>query len=145
MNEDEKWNYINSLDEELLRGSVFTSEWSVFLARDAETAYCKGANLAAILAAIAAIETWLRWGYSSSFPKKYPTLFEMIEESDFPDDLKNELHMLRKYRNKWVHVDNPDDDETLVSKPEYVESEMENRAKSAIKLMLQVLYFEQGT
>ena len=39
MNEQEKWEYINELDEEFLIGNVILSEWSVFLTRDAETAF----------------------------------------------------------------------------------------------------------
>ncbi|MEH2404453.1 hypothetical protein [Nostoc sp.] len=48
MNEQEKWNYINTLEDELLLGGVILSEWSTFLAKDAELAFCSRANLAAI-------------------------------------------------------------------------------------------------
>ena len=61
MNEQEKWDYINQLDDELLLGGVMLSEWSTLIARDAEIAFCKGANLSAIITSSAVIESHLRY------------------------------------------------------------------------------------
>lgn len=58
-----KWEFILQIEEELLMGGVILSEWSVFLAKDTEIAYCAGANIAAILAAQATIESHLRYEY----------------------------------------------------------------------------------
>ncbi len=49
MTEEKKWDYIGKLDDKLLVGGVMLSEWSTFLIKDADTAFCSGANLAAIL------------------------------------------------------------------------------------------------
>ena len=145
MNEQEKWEYINKLDEELLIGGVILSEWSTFLIKDAETAFCNDANLAAILVAVAGIESHLRFEYFTEPSEKNYRLYDLINNAPIPDELKEELHKLRKYRNKWVHVENPNDDEELLNKPEYVEEELEDMAQFAIRLLLQTIYLEQGT
>jgi hypothetical protein len=64
MNEQERWQLITDLDEGLLKEGVTLSEWSAFLVRDADTAFASGADLAAILTALAAVESHLKyeWG-----------------------------------------------------------------------------------
>ena len=145
MDEQAKWEYINKLDEELLIGNIILSEWSTFLIRDAETAFCKGANLAAILVAVAGIESHLRFEYYRDPSEKKHHLYDLIENAPVPHELKEDLHKLRQYRNKWVHVEDPNDDEELLNKPEYIEEELEDMAQFAIRLLLQTIYLEQGT
>jgi hypothetical protein len=139
MIEQEKWDYINALDDELLLGGVVLSEWSTFLARDAETAFCAGANLAAQ----AAVESHLRYEYFEASKTKGWGLYRLLEDVPLPHDLKDDLHKLRQFRNRWVHVEDPFQDEHLLEKPEYHEAELEETAKLAIKSMLRVLYMEQ--
>ena len=143
MNNEEKWNYILRLDEELLLGGVILSEWSTFLIKDADEAYCIGANLAAILVCQAAIESHLRYEYCDNTAKNKLGFYDLIEQSPLPLKLKADLHKLRKYRNKWVHVNDPREDSDLLSRPEYYETELEQNAASAIKVLRQVIYFEQ--
>ena len=143
MNEQKKWNYINTLEDELLLGGVILSEWSTFLAKDAELAFCSGANLAAILAAQAAIESHLRYEYFDTVQTKGWGLYRLLENTRLPVDLKNSLHKLRQFRNRWVHVEDPTQDDHLLKKPEYYEEELEKMAKLAIKSMLRVLSMEQ--
>ncbi len=143
MTEQEKWNYIITIDEELLLGGVILSEWSTFLARDAEIAFCSGANLSAILAAQAAVESHLRYEYFGSKNTKGLGLSELIGHAPLPLDLKDNLHSLRRFRNKWIHVENPRRDDHLLERPEYHEAELEEMAKLAIRSMLRVLYTEQ--
>lgn len=140
MTEEEKWDYINQLDEELLLGGVILSEWTSFLVRDAEIAFCSGANLSSILACQAAVESHLRFDYFDPIKSKGWGFNIMIENSDFSSSLKSELHDLRKFRNKWVHVKDPADDQDLLDRPEYYELELEKFAKKAIKTMLKTLY-----
>jgi len=144
MNEQEKWEYINTLDDELLIGNVILSEWSTFLIRDAETAFCKGANLAAISVAVAGIESHLRFEYFRDSTEKRLRLYDLIENAPIPHELKADLHKLRQYRNKWVHVEDPEDDQELLDRPEYVEEELEKMARLAIRALLQTIYLEQG-
>ena len=143
MNEQEKWEHINRLDEELLVGGVVLSEWSTFLIREAETAFCKGANLAAILVAVAGIESHLRFEYFRGLNEKKYSLYDLINNAPIPNELKKDLHKLRRYRNKWVHVEDPSDDEELLNRPEYVEEELEDMAQTAITALLKTIYLEQ--
>ncbi len=143
MEENEKWNYILELDEELLKGGVILSEWSTFLIKDTDIAFCSGAYLAAILTATAGIESHLRFEYQNQSKEKPTELFDLIEKSSIDDTLKDEIHNLRKYRNLWVHVNEPQDDQKLLDNPSQVESEIEMIAIKAIKLLRQVIYLEQ--
>ena len=144
MTEQEKWDYINRLEEELLLGGVVISEWSIFLAKDAELAFCSGASLAAILAAQAAIESHLRYEYFDPVQTKGWGLYRLLENVQLPLSLKSNLHKLRQFRNQWVHVEDPAYDSDLLDKPEYYSAELEEMAKLAIESMLKVLYIEQS-
>jgi hypothetical protein len=143
MTEEQKWEYINQLDEELLMGGVMLSEWTTFLVKDAETAFCSGAYLASILASQAAIESHLRYDYFNSTETKGWGFYDLIEKSNLKSELKNELHGLRKYRNKWVHVNDPSNDNELLERPEYYETELADFSKTTIKSMLKILYSNQ--
>lgn len=143
MTEKQKWEYINRLDEELLLGGVVLSEWTTFLAKDAEIAFCSGAYLSSILASQASIESHLRYEYFSGNTSKNWSLYNLIENSQLDCNLKSELHDLRKYRNKWVHVNEVEEDSQLLEKPEYFEAELLETSKKAIKSMLRVLYSNQ--
>jgi hypothetical protein len=140
LNEEEKWEYISQLDDELLLGGVTLSVWTEFLAKDSETAYCSGAYLSSILSSQAAIESHLRYDYFNSLETKGWSFFELIEKSGLDDILKNELHNLRKYRNKWIHVNDPSNDVDLLERPEYYENELADFASLTIKTMLKILY-----
>lgn len=140
MTEQEKWNYIIELDEELLLGGVILSEWTTFLAKDAETAFCAGAYLASILASQAAIESHLRYDYFNSTETKGMSFFELIKKANLGIELTKELNDLRKYRNKWVHVNDPANDNELLERPEYYEKKLADFSKVTIKTMLKVLY-----
>jgi hypothetical protein len=144
MTESEKWDYINRLDEELLLGSVLLSEWTTFLVKDAETAYCSGAYLASILTIQAAVESHLRFDYFTTTDTKGLFFYDLINKSSLNDDLKEELHDLRKYRNKWVHVNDPENDDELLERPEYYVEELETFSTKAIKTMLKTIYSDQG-
>lgn len=144
MTEEQKWDYINQLDEELLLGGVILSEWTTFLAKDAETAFCSGAYLASILASQAAIESHLRYEYFNFADTKRWSFYDLIEKINLDSELTKELHDLRKYRNKWIHVNDPSNDNELLEKPEYYEAELADFSKTTIRTMLKVLYSNQA-
>lgn len=129
-----------ALDEELLKGGVILSEWCSFIVREADTAFANGAYLASILTAVSAIETYLRSEYASSDKDR---LFRLIDDSPIEAGLKKELHTLRKYRNKWVHVDEPWEDQALIENPEEFESELEEMAFFAVKCLRRTIYENQ--
>lgn len=82
MTEKPKWDYIIQLDEELLLGGVMLSEWTTFLVKDAEIAFCSGAYLASILASQSAIESHLRYDYFNSTETKGWSFYDLIEKTN---------------------------------------------------------------
>lgn len=136
MTEEDKWQYLVDLDEHLLQGGVILSEWAAFLIKDADMAFVAGAHLASILTGLAGVETLLR-GESGRSKQR---LVDLIEESDLDEDLKRDLQLLRKYRNKWVHVSDSWDDEALLKSPEDHESELEEMAKRCAVALRRTIY-----
>ena len=107
MKPEDRWEHLNKLDEELLKGGVILSEWCSFIVRDADTAFASGAHLASILTAVSGIETYLRSEHSASAKNR---LFKLVDESSIDPKLKRDLHRLREYRIKWVHFGEPWED-----------------------------------
>jgi hypothetical protein len=142
MNRNERDAYIFQLDVDLLKGAVILSEWSTFLIRDADEAFCAGADLATILVAQAAIESHLRYEYSH-LQNGNGGFYNLIEQSPLSNELRSDLHRLRKYRNHWVHVNDPHDDSDLMRRPDYYENELETMALLAVKALREVIYLEQ--
>jgi hypothetical protein len=140
MTEQDKLEFINKLDEELLKGGVILSEWSTFLIRDADVAFQSGAHLSAILTSLAAVESHLKYEYGE---KKNERLVDLIDKAPIEEDLREDLHLLRKYRNKWVHVNDPGQDDDLLTKPDKYEEELEKMACLAIKSLRRSIYTEQ--
>ena len=136
MTEEEKWAYLVELDETLLQGGVVLSEWATFLVKDADLAFVGGAHLAGIITGLAGVETHLRGEEGSSKRR----LVELIAESDLEEDLKQELQILRKYRNKWVHVAEPWEDDALLDSPEEHEAELEEMAKRCAVALRRTIY-----
>jgi hypothetical protein len=137
MDEEKRWEHLLALDEELLKGGVILSEWCSFIVREFDTAFACGSFLASILTAVSGIETYLRSEYSSC---KRISLFDLINQSPIEESLQMDLHTLRKYRNKWVHVDDPWDDEKLLGTPEQFEKELEDMAFFAAKVLRRTIY-----
>lgn len=140
MNEDARWNLIAELDQELLRGGVILSEWCTFIVQDTDLAFALGANLATIITAVAGIETYL---LSESNVGTRKTLQNLIDESSIQEDLKEELHRLRKYRNRWVHISNPWKDKDLLANPEKHHRDLEDMAVAAVRALRRTIYQNQ--
>jgi hypothetical protein len=143
MSSNDKWEYILRLDEELLVRSAIISEWSTFLVRNADIAFCAGANLASILTAQAAMESHLRYERCASPKQRKLGFYDLIEQAELPCDLRAALHDFRRFRNKWVHVADPQDDQALLDRPEIAEAELQKFAFLAIRLMRQIIYLDQ--
>jgi hypothetical protein len=140
MQENDRWKLIRDLDEELLKGGVILSEWCCFLVREADTTFANGAYLATVITAMAAIETYLRSEYGHA-PRV--TLHNLIEQSVLSYELKADLHDLRRCRNKWVHVSDPWDDQTLIDQPALHEQELMRNATIAIRALRRTIYSAQ--
>lgn len=140
MNENERWAQLVALDDELLKGGVILSEWCSFIVREADTAFAKGAHLASILTVVSGIETYLRSEHSETGKER---LVELINKALIDNELKKDLHALRKYRNKWVHVDDPWNDMGLLERPEETERELEDMALFAARALRRTIYENQ--
>jgi hypothetical protein len=141
LSEEDRWAYLAQLDDELLVGGVLLSEWTAASCREADMAFVTGAFLGCILIAVAAIETHLRQEGTSMAHKR--ALAELISSStDLTDEVREAVHLLRRNRNGWVHVD-ATDDSYLRAHIEEQERELEQFATSACRTMRQVLYADQ--
>ena len=124
----------------MLKGGVMLSEWCSFIVREADTAFASGAHLASILTAVSGVETHLRAEYAVTGRER---LVDLIEASPIAEDLKADLHALRRYRNRWVHVDEPRDDQEVIDKPEEMEQELEAKAFFAARVLRRTIYSNQ--
>jgi hypothetical protein len=100
----ERLDFINSLDEEYLKGGAILSEWCTFIVRSSDEAFVAGAFLASILTAVAGIETYLR---SEAGQSARLSFSQLISESGLDQTRTDELHALRRYRNRWVSTRKP--------------------------------------
>lgn len=132
--------YIEHLDDTLLKGGVILSEWSVRILRDADVAFLACADIACILTATAAIETSLRFEGRSGKKERFA---DLIDSASIDDDLKSRLHSLRRYRNSWVHVDDPHEDQGLLDHSEQVNAELARMAFAAVKSLRETIYARQ--
>lgn len=145
MTEDEREGYLANLDHNLLKGSVLPSPWCDFLILESDTAFIKGAHLAAVLTALAGIESQLRFDHSQRGENL--RLAQLIDQSDLSAELKKEIHELRRYRNRWVHIMDPWDESMLedMEHPETLQAEIEHWAVRAVTALRQAFYWCQGT
>ena len=137
-----RWALLRTWEDELLKGGVTLSEFSTFLVQDADLAFCAGADLAALLAAQAAMETHLRHEHGAERGEGFAAL---IDRSDLPSDLATRLHEVRRYRNGWVHVADPDADAHLLDQPERNREELARMATVAMRALYEVIFLYQWT
>ncbi|HEV7926141.1 MAG TPA: hypothetical protein VGR14_12335 [Verrucomicrobiae bacterium] len=124
------------LDDDLLKGGVMTSERSAFLMRNADLAFVHEAHLASLLTAVAAIESHLRGEY----PDGGSRLVDLIDSSELEPELKAELNVIRRFRNKWVHVETLWDDSPLLENPERSEKELFEMARRSLIALRNTVY-----
>jgi hypothetical protein len=133
--------YLLKLDDQLLIGGVILSEWCSFIVKEADLAFLNGANLGCILTAVAGIETYLRSECPEGNSKSH--LVDLIESASIDEDLRQDLHKLRRYRNRWVHVNDPWDDEQLLDHPQEYEHELGEMATFAVEVLRRVIFSDQ--
>ena len=137
MTEQERETMLLSLDDELLKGGVVLSEWCTYIIRDADISFIHGAFLACILTSVAAIETHLR---SECGEAKRMRLAQLIDAAQLESDLAADLHKLRRYRNRWVHVEEPWEDYKLLERPEQYEAELERMGLACARALRRTIY-----
>lgn len=137
MNRAEREEYFLQQEDELLKGGAAFSEWCTFISKSVYDAFVNGADLATVITAVVCIETYLK---TENMGSKNKNLAQLIDEEPFlSDDEKEQLHILRKYRNGWVHADRLDDTDLLKDEEPY-SKELENMAFLSIKMLLTVLF-----
>lgn len=139
MTPEEKETFVLSLEDELLKGGVMLSEWATRISQEATESFVGGLHLASLLTGMAAIETHLRSEYGDAKTR----LQDLIEKAEIPDSLKLEIHALRRYRNRWVHVAEPWDDEPLLDGPNALDEELFRMSKRCTEAMMRVLFSSQ--
>jgi len=137
MVEADRWEYLVALDEELLQGAVLLSEWCSLIVRETDQAFVHHAHLATVITAVAGVETYLR---SERFCAPGARLCELIDSAGLEDDLRDDLHVLRKYRNRWVHIDEPWEDEKLLESEDLFDNELETMAFFAVRALRRTIY-----
>ena len=130
--------YFDQVWDRELKGGVSLSEYSSFLAQDAENSIRAGAHIAAVLVCCAAIEAHLRFeGIAGN------GLSELTRAADLAVDLKGNIDRVRVFRNSWVHVKLPEHDELLQSEPTSVNRDCEAMALLAFECMVRVICLNQ--
>ncbi|HEY5583240.1 MAG TPA: hypothetical protein VIK78_01970 [Ruminiclostridium sp.] len=137
MNKEEREYFFIQQEESLLKGGASLSEWCTFMSKSVYVAFVNGADLATIITVMACIETYFKTEELSMQKKnlaflidKYPFLGEKGKEN---------LHMLRKYRNRWVHIDCIDDTPVLKNEDIFID-EVQRMACLSIEMLLTVLF-----
>lgn len=65
---------------------------------------------------------------------------QLMNDTPITDDLRSDLHSLRKYWNKWVHVNASWDDQVLIDTPEEADGELEEMALFAARALRRTIY-----
>ena len=141
MTESERLKYLLRLDDELLLGGVILSEWCSLIVRAADIAFIHGDHLASILTAVSGIETYLR---SEAREDGRKPLVQLIDSAAIDPTLRADLHRLRKYRNRWVHVEAPWEDARVLAAPEHFENELEEMAVFGAQVLRRTIYSDQS-
>lgn len=137
MNKSEREDYFLAQEEKLLRGGAAFSEWCTFILQSVYEAFVNGADLATVITAVVCIETYFKTEVPEDSNK---SLAELIDEaSGLSDEEKESLHILRKYRNGWVHADRLNDTDLLLHESKY-QKELEEMALLAVQMLLTVLF-----
>ncbi|HTE15428.1 MAG TPA: hypothetical protein VK642_10160 [Burkholderiales bacterium] len=136
--EDARWKYVGDLDDKMLKGGVIVSEFASEWIRNCDVCFTNGAYLACVITAFQAIETMLR----SDNPNEFKAV-DLINHSNLEDALKQQLHGLRKFRNSWVHVQDPWDDEEVLADFDSGNRKLFEHALQSVRSMREVLYHDQ--
>ncbi len=129
--------HLEDLDNNLLQGGVMLSEWCVFIVQDIDTVFEAGADIAVIVLAASAIEAHIRYEMECHGKKN---LVALIDDFELDERLRSELQILRKYRNKWVHISYPENDRVPLDAPEAVRAENKAMAYLAVRVVREIMY-----
>lgn len=137
MKKDERARFFVAQEDECLHGGASFSEWCAFISKSVYDAFVNGADLATVITSMVCIETYFK---TENPENKDKNLAQLIDKASFLDNEEKEnLHLLRRYRNSWVHADRLDDTEILMDQTK-IDAELEEMAKLSVKMLLTVLF-----
>lgn len=120
-----------AIQDDVLKGGICIQDWTTFQLENAYISYCAGANLSCIIMCQASIESFMRDDEHLS----NRSFYDLIESCSYSLEIKNKLHKLRNYRNKWTHIN-----EQVVEF--YIdENELEEIALFSYRLALEVFHY----
>lgn len=119
------------IQDEVLKGGISFDDYTSFQLENAYISFCAGADLACLIMCQAAIESYIK----DDEALDYKSFYDIIEKCSYSSDLKNRLHHLRKYRNKWMHRQDIDREISM----DY--AELKREAISAYRLTLEVFHY----
>jgi hypothetical protein len=135
---EDRWRHLLELDDEMLKGGVMVSEFAAEWIRNCDLCFANAAYLACVITAFQAIETMFR----TDDPSEHNSI-DLINSAAISEEQKQRIHALRKFRNSWVHVRNPFDDEAVIQDFDQGNPRLFEQALAAVRLMREVLYLDQ--
>ena len=137
MTQKEREQFWIRTEDELLLGGACFSEWCTFISKSVYIAFTNGTDLATIITSMACIETYFKTEDPSIKSENLASLIDsnaLLTETE-----KHQLHILRKYRNSWVHVDRIDDAPILTDELPFLK-EAEEMACLSVRMLMVVLF-----
>ena len=119
------------IQDDVIKGGICVQDWTTFQLENAYKSYCAGATLSCIVMCQATLESFMRDDEQLSDRSFY----DLIENCSYDRYMKDKLHKLRKYRNKWTHI-NEQNNEFLID-----EKELEEMALFSYRLALEVFHY----
>ena len=128
----EREKILLNIQDDVLKGGICLQDWTTFQLENAYIAFCAGADLACILMCQAAIESYMR----DDEGLKNRSFYDLIEHCSYDVKTKMNLHKLREYRNKWVHINEQKECNIQID-----HVELEKMALFAYRLTLEVFHY----
>ena len=123
-----------------LNKQIEGNDWAIFILNEASQSFIHQADLPTLLTAVTAIEATLRKSLNKT---DLASLKTMIDESSLNFELKDRLHMLRKYRNQWVHQKQLAEKADITTDIYQIEVELEDMAYFALKCGYECVYWQE--
>ena len=120
-------------------GGASFSEWATLISHEAHSCFVAGADIATIILCASSVEAYLRSEMSDQRSK----LVDLIDGFGFKEDVREQVHQLRKERNNWVHLAEHKSKFDLTSFEKAYTPELEKAAMLAYHTMLRVLFSDQ--
>lgn len=123
-------------DEELLKGGIVLSEWFLSLFEKPISHSLKEHVWPPLSPPVRALKPV----FGLPVLKNNGCLLDLADGSPLSDNLKTDLHNLRKYRNSWIRVDNPRSNNMHNENAENIEIQLECTAFFGARVERRTIY-----